>query len=104
MSRARLWWSVSVIGPTQTSVAAPRSIEPPRFLFEEIVEALEVSAEPVQRDDLVAPQLEARQALQDVGGPARLAELAVADDVEAGLGLLAHDIVDGLSQAFSNAC
>ena len=47
------------------------------------------------------PPLEARQPLQRVLRPAdRLAELAVADDVDAGAGLLPHDIGHGVGQAF----
>ena len=46
------------------------------------------------------PPLEAAQALQHVLRPAdRFAELAVADDVDADLGLLAHDLGDRLLQA-----
>src|SRR5262249_50491837 len=47
------------------------------------------------------PALEAAQALQHVLRPAdRFAELTVAHDVDAGLGLLAHDVGDGGSEAF----
>src|SRR5262249_55208466 len=45
------------------------------------------------------PTGDATEAVMDVEGPvAALAELAVADDVDAGLGLLAHDRVDRLLQ------
>ena len=49
---------------------------------------------------LERPPLEAAQAFEHVLRPAdRLAELAVADDVDAGVGLLAHDGGDRLGEA-----
>jgi len=42
----------------------------------------------------VGIRLEARQPLVDVGNEAGLAHLAVVDDVDAQLGLLAHDVAD----------
>jgi hypothetical protein len=52
------------------------------------------------RSDAACPFLEARQALQDVTGPADiLAELAIADDVDADFGLLPDDVSYGAFQA-----
>ncbi len=44
-------------------------------------------------------RLEAAEALGDIGIEARLGELAVARNVDADLGLLAHDIGDALLQS-----
>src|SRR5690606_13386720 len=65
------------------------------LLREELRETLPVAAEPAQRDGLLGADLEAADALEDVRRPARLAELAVVHDVEAGLDLPKHDLLDG---------
>jgi hypothetical protein len=44
-------------------------------------------------------ELDAAEALVDVEVPARLAELAVADDVDPGLPLGGHDLADAVAQA-----
>ncbi len=46
------------------------------------------------------PQVEAADPLVEVRDPARLAHLAVVDDVDPDLDLAAHDVGDGLPQAF----
>src|SRR5690606_9570609 len=61
-------------------------------------EPLAVAAEPTERDGLLRTNLEAADALEDIGRPARLAELAVIHDVEPGLDLVEHDFVDGAPQ------
>src|SRR5690606_15270622 len=63
-------------------------------LGEEVRETLTVAAEPAQRSEHVGADLEAGQALEYVGCPARLAELAVVHDVEPGLDLTKHDFLD----------
>src|SRR5690606_32296443 len=63
-------------------------------LREEIREPLTVAAEPAQRNRLLGTNLETADALEDVHGPARFAELAVVDDVEADVDLALHDLLD----------
>ena len=68
------------------------------LLGKEFGEPLAVATEPVQRHQFVLAHFEARDALEDVRRPARLAEFAVVDDVEADGHLLADDIGHRLTQ------
>src|SRR5581483_8080674 len=65
-----------------------------KLLRHEILETLTIAPEPVGWIERAGPRLEARGALEDVVRPARLAELAVVDDVDAGLGLLRNHFGD----------
>ena len=86
-----------MIGPTQTSAAAPCN-RSRHFHGEKLAEAFAVSAEPAQGDELLAADFEAGDALQHVGSPARLAEFAVIDHVDARLSLASHHIGHGVSE------
>ena len=58
----------------------------------EFREAVAVAAEPDRLIERVRPRLEAGEPLQAVVRPAGFAELAVVDDVDAGLGLPRDDV------------
>ena len=85
-----------MIGPTQTESGRGRDLFARVELGIELGEPLAVGAA-LERigAGLDRPALEAAQALEHVLRPAdRFAELAVADHVDAGLGLPAHDVGD----------
>ena len=85
-----------MIGPTQTSVGEPVAAWVLRG--EELRESFAVPPEPVKGVELLAAELEAVQALEHVVRPARLAELAVAQDVDARCHLVPDDLGDGGAQ------
>ncbi len=69
------------------------------LLREEVREAFSVAAEPIDGLQLVGPNLEAVDALQDVVRPTRLPVLAVVDDIEADSCLVSDDVGYGLAKA-----
>src|SRR5205823_9853540 len=86
-------WADADVGSPPAAHAAARHLG-----VEELGETFRVPAGVVDRHVALGVVLKAGNALVDVGGPARLRELAVIDDVDAGLRLPAHHAKYGITE------
>src|SRR6185503_4274480 len=80
-------------------VAEARAATGPGALEPLVKQRLVAVPDVTGRAALARPRFDVSQAATEVGAPARLRELAVVDDVDADIRLLAHDLADGAGDA-----